>query len=103
MILEHALLDIIPGKEVEFERAFLSAQKIISSTPGYISHELQHCIEQPYRYLLLVKWRTIEDHEKGFRNSEEYQQWKKLLHHFYEPFPQVWHFERKTELSSKNT
>jgi hypothetical protein len=28
----------------------------------------------------------------GFRGSPEYQKWKQLLHHFYEPFPTVEHF-----------
>lgn len=100
MILEHAILDVIPGQQQDFEQAFAHAQKIISSMPGYISHQLQHCIEQPNRYLLLVKWETLEDHEKGFRGSEQYLEWKRLLHHFYEPFPQVWHFEQKSQLSN---
>jgi heme-degrading monooxygenase HmoA len=45
------------------------------------------------KYLLLVKWETLEDHTVGFRHSKEYQEWKKQLHHFYAPFPTVEHFE----------
>ena len=100
MILEHALLEVVPGQEQSFEQAFSEAQKIISAMPGYISHELSQCIESKSQYLLLVKWRTLEDHEKGFRESSEYLEWKKLLHHFYDPFPQVWYFEKKLKLSS---
>ena len=44
------------------------------------------------KYILLVNWETIEDHEIGFRKSDEYQEWKALLHHFYEPFPTVEHY-----------
>jgi len=99
MILEHAMLDVIPGEEQKFERAFEQAQKIISSMPGFISHEILQCIEHPSRYLLLVKWQTLKDHEQGFRGSDQYHQWKKLLHHFYDPFPDVLHFDKKTELS----
>jgi len=93
MILESALLDIIPGKEHEFERAFSAAAPIISSIPGYLSHQLQRCVENNSRYLLLVNWRTLEAHTVGFRGSPQYQQWRKLLHHFYRPFPVVEHFE----------
>lgn len=28
------------------------------------------------------------------RDSPKYQDWKRLLHHFYDPFPVVEHFER---------
>ena len=85
MILEVATLDVRPGMEAEFEEAFAQMQ-------GYISHELRRCIENERRYLLLVQWETVEDHTVGFRGSEEYQQWRELLHHFYDPFPVVEHY-----------
>jgi heme-degrading monooxygenase HmoA len=93
VIAEQAVLDVIPEKVAEFEQSFQHAQKIISSMSGYISHELHKCIETDSRYLLLVKWRTLEDHAIGFRESADYQQWKALLHHFYEPFPVVEHYQ----------
>jgi heme-degrading monooxygenase HmoA len=93
MILESAVLDVKPGETQAFEQAFERAKRIISASPGYVSHELQRCIEKPNRYLLLVRWRTLEDHTVGFRQSAPYQEWKKLLHHFYDPFPTVEHYE----------
>ena len=92
MILEVAILNIKKGLSQEFEKTFLVAQEIISSMKGYISHQLKKCIEEDDKYILLVNWDTIEDHEIGFRQSEEYQQWKALLHRFYEPFPTVEHY-----------
>ena len=92
-MLEVALLDVVPGKEVEFEAAFRQASVIISSMPGYISHQLQHCVENHSRYILLVNWKSLEAHIVGFRTSPQYQKWKKLLHHFYNPFPMVEHYE----------
>ena len=92
MILEIAVLNVIPGREVEFESAFKQAQAIISSMRGYRSHELHRCIETAARYILLVRWEKLEDHTVGFRGSPGYQEWKRLLHHFYDPFPVVEHF-----------
>ena len=92
MILEVAILNIKKGLSQEFEKTFLVAQEIISSMKGYISHQLKKCIEEDDKYILLVHWETIEDHEIGFRQSDEYQQWKALLHRFYEPFPTVEHY-----------
>ena len=93
MILEAAILDVISGHEAEFESAFAQASPIIANMDGYISHQLQHCIEAPNRFLLLVQWQTLEAHTVGFRGSPEYQEWRKLLHHFYDPFPVVQHYE----------
>ena len=92
MILEVAALDIRPGRQEDFEAAFAEAQPIISSMNGFVSLELQRCIERPARYILLVRWRSVEDHTIGFRQSPEYLRWKALLHHFYDPFPTVEHY-----------
>ena len=92
VITEIAILDVQCGKEEEFEIVFKEAQIIIISMEGYISHSLQKCIENNSRYLLTVRWRTLESHTIGFRESKEYLSWKKLLHHFYDPFPIVEHY-----------
>ena len=92
-VLEVAILNVKAGQEADFESAFDQAQAIILSMNGYMSHELQKCVECANRYILLVHWQTLEDHTQGFRKSEQYQQWKELLHHFYDPFPTVEHYQ----------
>ena len=94
MILEIAQLQVKQGQRTAFEESFRRAESIIASMPGYLGHELQHCLEDEHRYALLVKWQTLEDHTVGFRQSAQYQDWKALLHHFYDPFPTVEHFRR---------
>ena len=96
-MLEVAILNIISGREDEFEVAFKSAAIIISKMPGYLSHELQRCLEEKGKYILMVHWQTLEDHIEGFRKSQEYQEWKHLLHHFYKPFPKVEHYTLVTK------
>ncbi|HLQ77990.1 MAG TPA: antibiotic biosynthesis monooxygenase [Terriglobia bacterium] len=93
MILEVAILDVKAGLERQFETAFKKASGIISGISGFRGHELQRCVEQPNRYVLLVRWNQMEDHTVGFRQSPEYQEWRSLLHHFYDPFPKVEHYE----------
>jgi len=92
MILEVIILNVKTGAEQEFESTLRQASHLIASAKGYRSHELHHCLEQVGKYLLLVKWDTLEDHTIGFRQSPEYQVWKQLLHHFYDPLPVVEHF-----------
>jgi heme-degrading monooxygenase HmoA len=92
MVLEHALLDVISGLEVEFEEAFSRARDVISKSPGFISLKIVRGIERPSSYLLLVEWESLEDHTIGFRQSARYAEWRELLHHFYDPFPAVEHF-----------
>jgi heme-degrading monooxygenase HmoA len=94
MITEHALLPVKPGLEAEFEEAFGSARLIIASTPGFLALTLSRGIENRSSYLLLVAWDSVEAHEVGFRGSPAYQEWKRMLHHFYDPFPLVEHYSQ---------
>jgi heme-degrading monooxygenase HmoA len=92
MILEHAVLQVIPGQESAFEEAFQSAKSVIASSPGFRSLRLGRCVEHDDRYILLVEWDSLTDHTVGFRGSARYEEWRQLLHHFYDPFPEVDHY-----------
>jgi heme-degrading monooxygenase HmoA len=94
MVLEHALLSVRPGQEQEFEDSFAQAKAIIAGMPGFGRLTLSRCLERSSAYLLLVEWDQLEDHTVGFRGSAEYQKWRELLHHFYDPFPVVEHYEQ---------
>ena len=96
MVLEVAALQVRAGQAGEFEDTFKKAQSILSSMKGYVSHELQRSVEIENRYLLLVRWKTIEDHTEGFRGSPQFPEWRRLLHDFYDPAPTINHYERVT-------
>ena len=89
MIIEHALLPVKPGQEAAFERAFVEARQIIAGMPGFQGLTLSRGLERPDTYLLLVQWNRLEDHTEGFRGSPAYEDWRAMLHPFYDPFPVV--------------
>jgi len=97
MITEHAILPVTPSREEDFERAFAVAKNIIAASPGFLDLSLQRGIESESDYLLLVHWESVEAHQVGFRGSPAYDDWRALLHEFYDPFPVVEHF---TEVAS---
>jgi heme-degrading monooxygenase HmoA len=93
VITEHALLDVIPGREEEFVESMERAKAIVAASPGFVSLRVERCVERPSCFLLLVEWERLEDHTEGFRGSAGYRDWRAALHHFYDPFPVVEHFE----------
>lgn len=97
MILEVAMLQVKEGSSFQFESDFAVAGRFIASVPGYAGHSLRKCIEDKNKYLLLVNWEKLENHTVGFRESDAYLEWKKLLHHYYNPFPVVEHYEMVLE------
>ena len=93
MITEHAVLEVVPGQELAFVAAMEEAKSLIAGSPGFVSLRVERCVERANCFLLLVEWETLEDHTHGFRGSRAYEEWRASLHHFYEPFPVVEHFE----------
>jgi heme-degrading monooxygenase HmoA len=91
VILEVAILNVRLSMEADFEAAFSTRPS--SPDAGLHLSSGSTIIEVRNRYILLVNWETIEAHTLGFRGSHEYQDWKRLLHHFYDPFPTVEHYE----------
>lgn len=89
MIIEHVHLTIRPDQSQAFEAAFKHAKELIYPMSGLNAVQLIKNIEDAQRYILLVFWDKVEDHTEGFRKSAEYQQWKALLHPFYDPMPTV--------------
>lgn len=98
MILEIAILIVNQGQEEAFEKSFEEAQTIIVSMPGYQKHCLKRSADSENKYLLMVWWEDIDDHRKGFRKSEKYQEWKSILHKYYNPVPRVEYFEDQNVL-----
>lgn len=94
MILESAVLDVVPGREQAFLAAIREARPLIACQPGFLGLRLLPCLDpgQGSRFLLQVEWERLEDHTEGFRRSAEYPRWRELLHHFYDPFPLVEHY-----------
>ncbi len=92
MILEMAVLNVKPGSALAFESAMRKARALIEASDGFQKMEVRPCVETENRYLLLVWWDTVESHIIGFRQSERYEEWRAVLHDFYDPFPIVEHF-----------
>ena len=98
MILESAVLDVVPGRQEDFLAAFRRARPLIAAQPGFLALRLLPCLDagRESRFLLQVEWERLEDHTEGFRRSPEYGTWRELLHPFYDPFPLVEHYGQPT-------
>jgi heme-degrading monooxygenase HmoA len=91
MILEIAQIDVKSGLEAEFEAGVAQAAPIFKRAKGCRAMELQRSVEKPSRYRLFVTWATLENHTVDFRESADFQEWRKLVAHTFESAPYVEH------------
>ncbi len=92
MILERAIFAIKPGTTKDFIAAFALARPHIEAAKGFNSLEMRQGIEKPDTWLLTVVWDSVEDHMKGFRESEAFAEWRKHLGPFFDGAPAVEHY-----------
>lgn len=93
MIVEHAIFRIKEGQERDFESAFPNAIPHIAGSDGFLGLELRRSVENPDTYHLLVRWRTVDDHTVGFRESEAFKKWRAVIGDFFAQAPEVEHFD----------
>ena len=93
MILEVADIRIPPGKNVEFEAAIeRGLATVIAKAKGYRSHQVHKGVESPERYLLMIRWDTLENHTVDFRQGPLFAEWRACVGPFFAVPPQVEHF-----------
>jgi heme-degrading monooxygenase HmoA len=92
MVLEVALIDVVPGQEGAFAAAYARGQELVATTPGCRSVRMTRGVESPSRFVLLVEWDTVDAHVQNFRATERFTAWRALIGpHFAAP-PRVEHF-----------
>jgi heme-degrading monooxygenase HmoA len=98
MILEHADIRIPPGKQAEFEAAIRhGVETVISTAKGFLGYQVQKGIESPERYVLLIRWETLENHTVDFRGGPLFPQWRAIVGPFFAVPPVVEHFTLAVE------
>lgn len=93
MILEHCDIEIDPSKNAEFEKAILlGVETVIAKSQGFRGFKVNHSVETPARYLLMIYWDTLENHTIDFRGSDAFADWRNIVGPFFVKPPVVEHF-----------
>ena len=94
MILEIADIRVTPGSANEFAAAIKrGAETVVAKAKGFAGYKVNHSIETPERFVLMIYWQTLEDHTVGFRQSPAFQEWRAIVGPFFAGPPLVEHFE----------
>ena len=95
MITEVVEFEVKPGTADDFMAGVAASQPIFDRSPGFISLELHHVIEDPLRIILLIKWDSVAHHTDMFQKSPEFAQWRANVGHYFADKPRLQHTETK--------
>ncbi len=92
-IRRSAAESIQPGQQVAFEQAIRHGiATVASKAQGFLNARVQHGIESPERYVLMIEWATLEDHTVHFRGGPLFAEWRAIVGPFFAGPPTVEHF-----------
>lgn len=94
MILEVADIRIPPGKNAAFDLAIEKGiETVVCKAKGFRGYQVHKGIESPDRYVLLIRWDTLENHTVDFRGGPAFKEWRAIVGPYFASPPQVEHFE----------
>ncbi|HTR05088.1 MAG TPA: antibiotic biosynthesis monooxygenase [Paraburkholderia sp.] len=91
MVYEMAHITVSAGKNAQFEAGVKEALPLFHRARGCRGVELQRSVEEPNQYVLVVQWDTVEDHMVHFRESADFEEWRRLVGPYFEKPPAVGH------------
>jgi heme-degrading monooxygenase HmoA len=98
MVLEIADIHILPGKQAEFEAAIEHGLRTVHTrAQGMRGYRLDRGVESPERYVLQVRWDTVEDHMVSYREGPLSPEFRALVTPFFARPPVFQHFEQVVE------
>lgn len=93
MIYEIADIRVAAERAAEFEEAIQrGVTTVIANAKGFIDYQVKRSIESPGRYLLVIRWETLENHTRDFRESDAFGEWRAIVGPFFLAPPAVEHF-----------
>lgn len=93
VVLEVALIEVLPGQEEEFAAAYRVARDVLATTSGCRSVRMTRGIESPSRFVLLVEWDSVRAHEEQFRAvPERFGVWRGHIGRYFAAPPLVEHY-----------
>lgn len=93
MITEIVEFKVKPGTQDQFQEGVKASESIFKRSPGFISLELHHQIEDPEVFVLLIKWETVAHHTEMFQKSPEFALWRGNVGEYFAEKPRLQHSE----------
>lgn len=92
MILEIAEFTVISGKADEFVAGLTSGMEVIRRAEGCLGAQMAVAVEDAHTVVLLVRWRTLDDHLVTFRQGPLFPQYRQHINGLFVGQPRVHHY-----------
>lgn len=100
MIVEYVRYRIATEDAERFLDAYRAAAQALDQSPHCLGYELSRCHEEPERFVLRIRWRSIAEHLEGFRRSQAFGPFLSAVRPFIDRIEEMQHYT-PTDVGSK--
>ncbi|MBC8136320.1 MAG: antibiotic biosynthesis monooxygenase [Fibrella sp.] len=95
MITEVIRYHVKPGQEETFREAYRQAGEFLDRSPDCDGYEILQGIEEPQRFVVLIRWTSVERHLEGFRKGADFAAFFVVVKPFFESIEEMKHYQTR--------
>ncbi len=93
MVTAHVVYRLKPDQSDAFVRAYSAAGEILRNVPGCLGLSIQHCVEEPERWIVQIRWASVNAHLNEFKTSPAFATYLSLVIPFKDSMQEMRHYE----------
>jgi quinol monooxygenase YgiN len=90
---------ITADQHSSFEEAYKKAGKLLEESAFCLAYQLIHGEEEPDHYIVIIDWKSTQDHMNGFRQSPQFMPFFTLVKPFYNNIEEMKHYKPVFEVA----
>ncbi|MFD2935383.1 antibiotic biosynthesis monooxygenase family protein [Spirosoma flavum] len=85
---------IAADQQLAFEQSYAQAAIHLLASPYCRGYQLIHGVEEAANYIVIIQWTSVDEHLNGFRKSEEFGLFFRLVKPFFTNIQEMKHYTR---------
>ncbi|WP_285032124.1 antibiotic biosynthesis monooxygenase family protein [Mycolicibacterium sp. lyk4-40-TYG-92] len=92
-VVEYIRYRIPPDRAAAFVAAYEAAAVPLSESDHCLGYELTRCVEESDRWILRIRWTSVEDHLEKFRRSPQFRAFFSHIAPFVDQVDEMQHYD----------
>lgn len=84
---------VADGQGAAFLQAYRDAGVFLDRSPDCLGYDVLHGIEEPDRFIVVIRWQSVERHLEGFRKSSDFPGFFAAVKPFFAAIEEMKHYE----------
>ncbi|MGW0395103.1 putative quinol monooxygenase [Streptomyces sp. NPDC003042] len=91
--VEYIRYRIALDEQQKFEDAYARAAGALAAAPECVDYELARCEEEKERYVLRIRWTSVDAHLNGFRKGEHFPAFFSAIRPYVTAIEEMQHYQ----------